>query len=84
MAAPITTHGYPDRLIFHDKDCRFEPDADTDPVFSPLGILGMFIHSLLYCHAFSEIPRLIDIGTSCNRDMIGEELEGDRKHDRPC
>ena len=38
----------------------------------------------LHRHTFSEIPRLIDISASGNRDMISEKLERDRKHDRPC
>ena len=38
----------------------------------------------LHRHTFSEIPRLIDISASGNRDMISEKLERDRKHDWPC
>ena len=78
------TQGDPDWLICCDKNCGPYRYADTDPIISPLGVLGALIHSLLHRHTFSEIPRLIDISASGNRDMISEKLQRDRKHDWPC
>jgi len=82
--AHSNAQGYPDWLICRDKNCGPYRYADADPLIGPLGILRAFIHWLLHRHTFSEIPRLIDISASGNRDMISEKLQRDRKHDWPC